>query len=141
MDMSTHQKTTYSKAYPPAIVKAMEAIVGTPSGPERWNKTAATWVNLNQMQESGLTAKEEYVACAEQAEQQRKASGAVYGEWASDAAGHTDSGVRGGIEIPSGLWIFLKMFDPDAFGTPIATRQNFGKLRDAFPEFALTEKY
>lgn len=134
---ATHQPQKYSKQYPPHIVRAMEAIVGTPSGPKRWRMSAATWVNLNQMQPSGYTAKEEYVATAEMVGKKREDLSDKFAELKSTETAR-DSGVRESLELPAGLWGFIKMFDRMAFekDNPDAKR-NLRKLHEEFPEFVV----
>jgi hypothetical protein len=135
--------TKYSRPYPKAVVDAMEHIVGLPSGPKRWRAAAATWVNLNQVQESGFTAKQEYLATAEMVTKKRDTVSRVnkFAELkTTDTA--RDSGVREALEMPAGLWGYIKMFDRLAFdkSNPDAKR-NLKKLRAEFPEFCVTEAF
>lgn len=139
----TNTAPKYSKVYPKPIVDAMEYIVGLPSGPKRWRATAAVWVNLDQMQESGYTAKQEYVAVAESVKKKRAHVSSVnkFAELKSTETAR-DSGVREAIEMPAGLWGYIKMFDKLAFDkdNPDCTR-NLKKLREEFPEFCVTEAF
>lgn len=139
--LATHQTQTYSKAYPLAHVKAMEAILAMPSGPKRWRAIAATWVNINQVQPvDGLTAKEAYLQAVTSVNEKREK---LYDDFAQIKSTDTarDSGMRESFEVPAGLWSWLKMFDMDAFGNPTATRKNMKKLREEFPEFSVARKH
>lgn len=132
----------YSKPYPKAHVDAMEHIVSLPSGPQRWRATAATWVNLNQVQDSGLTAKEEYLYVANDLKKKRDHVSSVnkFAELKSTATAR-DSGVREAIEMPAGLWSYIKAFDRLAFDSKNPDcKRNLKKLREEFPEFCVTEK-
>lgn len=131
----------YSKQYPPAVVKAMEAILGTPSGPKRWRMAAAAWVNLNQIQESGMNAKEEYIAVAESVKERREH---LYNKFAELKSTDTvrDSSVREVIEMPAGLGGFIKMFDRMAFDKDNPDcKRNLRKLREEFPEFCVARSF
>lgn len=141
MSEATHQPQKYSKVYPPEHIKAMEAIVALPSGTKRWRAVAATWVNINQMQPEGLTAKEAYVLASKNAQEKRENLANKFGLLKHDGKLDTQSGMRDSFEPPAGLWSWLKMFDMDSFGTPAATRLNLKALREEFPEFAIAEKY
>jgi hypothetical protein len=131
---------TYSKPYPPEIVKTMEAIVGTPSGRKRWRMIASAWVNLNQVQDDGLTAKQAYLAAAERCEDKRDHLVDKFAELKSTETAR-DSGVREAMEMPAGLWGWITMMDMGAFSqdNPDA-KKNMRKLREEFPEFCVTSK-
>lgn len=132
---TTPQK--YSKPYPPAHIKAMEAIVAMPSGAKRWRAIAALWVNLNQLLPEGLTAQQAYRLAAQNAKEKRSDLHNKFGL----LKGEANSGMREEFEPPAGLWSFLKMFDMDAFGTPATTRRHLKALREEFPEFTIAEKW
>ena len=131
---------TYKKTYPEPIVKAMEAIVTMPSGRKRWRAIASAWVNINQIQEDGLTAKQAYLATVDRATDKREH---LYDKFAELKSTETarDSGVREVFEMPAGLWQWIKMFDMEAFaqGNP-QIKRNMRLLREEFPEFCVTNK-
>lgn len=141
MSLATHQPSKYSKVYPPAHVKAMEAVIAMPSGAPRWRAIASMWVNINQMQPEGLTAKEAYLLAAQNAKEKRDSLANKFGLLQHDNKVDTDSGLRESFEPPAGLWGWLKMFDMDAFGTPAAVRKSLRPLREEFPEFVIAEKH
>lgn len=127
----------YSKVYPEAHVKAMEAIIAMPSGGKRWRATAALWVNLNQLQEDGLRAKEAYLQTAQAVADKRDSLVDKFAELKSTDTAR-DSTVRESLELPAGLWAFIKMYDKLAFerSNPDCKR-NLKRLREEFPEFAV----
>ena len=141
MSQATHQPQKYSKPYPPAYVKAMEAVIAMPSGPERWRAVAAMWVNINQVQPvDGLRAKEAYLQAVREVNEKRSQLYDDFGQIKSTDTAR-DSGMRESFEMPAGLWAWLKMFDMDAFKTPADTRKNIKRLRETFPEFSVARKH
>lgn len=139
--LATHQVNPYSKVYPGAHIKAMEDVIKIPSGPRRWRASAAIWFNLNKLQpESGLSAQKEYVAVCKMVKDMRGQLKNKFAELMStDTA--TDSGVRHGLEIPAGMWAYIKMFDKPAFeaSNPNASK-NMRLLMKEFPELTVAEK-
>lgn len=138
--MATHQAQKYSQAYPPAHIKAMEAVLAIPSGHERWRAIAAMWVNINQPQDDGLTAKEAYLQAVREVNDKRQH---LHDEFAQLKANDKvrDSGMRESFELPAGLWAWLKLFDMDSFKTPALTRRNMRALREEFPEFSVATRH
>jgi hypothetical protein len=132
----------YSKPYPPAMVKAMEAIIAMPSGPKRWRAVAATWVNINQLQADGYRAKEAYLKAVEAVEKKRaELLDPKFGLIGDHGKADTNAGMRESLELPAGLWSWLKLFDMDAFRTPADIKRNMKALRQEFPEFTVAEKH
>lgn len=142
--LATHQKNPYSKIYPAHIVKAMEDVVGIPSGPRRWRASAAIWLNLNKVQAgSGLTSGQEYLAVCKLVRGMRDDQRNKFAELSAAPSGAIGgSGVRHGFEMPAGMWAYIKMFDKLAFDkdNPDA-KTNLAKLIKEFPELAVAEKY
>jgi hypothetical protein len=131
---------TYSKPYPAAYVKALNAILALPSGPARWRVIAAVWVNTNYTQDDGLRAKEAYLQAVREVNDKRDHLHTDFAELKSTDSAR-DSGMREALEIPAGLWGWLKMFDMDAFGTPALIKKNMKRLREEFPEFCVAARY
>lgn len=132
----------YSKPYPPAHVKAMEAIIAMPSGRKRWRAIASAWVNINQLQSDGYRAKEAYLKAVESVEKKRDhlldKKFALIGDHGKV---DTNAGMRESLELPAGLWAWLKLFDMDAFRSPADIKRNMPLLRAEFPEFTVAEKH
>lgn len=140
-----------TKTYPPEYVKAVDAVLATPSGPRRWRKSFAIWLNLNPIayyDEAGypVHAKEQYKDVVSVTKRRRSEGGLNnrFGEIAASKTAGTvgGSGVRDAFCIPEGGWNFVKMFDRMAFdhNNPDC-KKNLEKLYKEFKEFQVMETY
>jgi hypothetical protein len=143
MSMITHQKQPYSKPYPQWAIKAMDEVLKL-QGAKRWRASGAIWLNLNQVQESGLTARQEYYTVVEDLKAKRSELKNKFGEIAPGKAGLVSSAdsLRENLELPEGLWTYIKMFDKLAFDKSNPDcRKNLTKLAKEFKELSVAEAF
>jgi hypothetical protein len=146
IDKTNKKYNQYKKPYPKWAIDAMEEVLKTPSGPVRWRKSVAIYLNLNPVvfmdEGTPVRAKDNYVRVAQLLKQKRDVQKTKFGEVVAPKSGTVGSGagMRESMQIPDGVFNFIEMFDKTAFDKENPhQKKNYDKLRRAFPEFVVAE--